>query len=129
MSNALWTFLDNSAVFGYFTQFSLTYSKCSNVELFTKQISDDSSLYLSTSTILLSHQVVSREPFCVWYILRPSLPLVHPGSMNPCLPTPGKSPHTQDASLLSMGLDRWTHREYKVHPAVTCFFCCSFSFL
>ena len=68
----------------------------------------------------------SGEPFCVGYLLSPWLRLVRPGGMDPCPQAPNKRPHTQNASLRSMRLDRRTHREHSVRPGV-CFFLCWWS--
>jgi len=65
----------------------------------------------------------SGEPFCVEYLLSPWLRLVRPGGMDPCPQAPNKRPHTQNASLRSVRLDRRTHREHRVRPCVTFFFC------
>jgi len=65
----------------------------------------------------------SVEPFCVRYLLSPWLRLVRPGGMDPCPQAPHKRPHTQDASLRSMRLDRRMHREHRACPGVTFSFC------
>ena len=65
----------------------------------------------------------SGEPFCVGYLLSPGLCLVRLGGMDPCPQAPNKRPHTQNASLRSMRLDRRTHWEHRVRPGVTFFFC------
>jgi len=64
----------------------------------------------------------SGEPFCVRYLLSPWLRLVRPGGMDPCPQAPNERPHTQNASLRSMRLDRRTHREPGVRPGVTSVF-------
>jgi len=121
--------MDLSGQFGYCQLFLLTHSKTSKVELLTLEVSDDRQLHLRTSTILLFYQVASGEPFCLWttflpwYLLSPWLPLVRPGGMNPCPQAPNKRPHTQDASLPSMRLDRRTHRDHGVRLGVTFSFC------
>jgi len=115
--------MDLSEQFGYSPQFSLSHSKSSKVELLTYEVSDDSQFHLSTSTILLSYRVASGEPFCVRYLLSPWLRLVPPGGIDPCSQAPPNRPHTQDASLRYMRLDRQTHREHGVCPGVTFFFC------
>jgi len=71
----------------------------------------------------LENLFASGEPLCVGYLLSPWLRLVRPGGMDPCPPAPNKIPHTQNASLRSMRLDRRTHREHGVRPGVTFFFC------
>jgi len=53
----------------------------------------------------------SGEPFCVGYLLSRWLGLVWLAGMDPCPQAPNKRPHTQNASLCSMRLDRRTDRE------------------
>jgi len=65
----------------------------------------------------------SGEPFCVGCLLSPWLRLVRPGGMEPCSQAPNKRPHTQNASLRYMRLDRRTHREHGVGLGATFFFC------
>jgi len=57
--------MDLFGQFGYSPQLSRTNSKSLKVELLTWEVSDDSHLHLSTSTILLSYRVASGESLCI----------------------------------------------------------------
>ena len=77
---------------------------------------------MSTSTIILWHRVASGERSCVRYLQSPWFRLVPPGGIYFYPQAPGTRPHTQDASLCSMRLDRRAHREYRLRPGVTSLF-------